>query len=210
MKIPNSLKWKATGNTLGEGGQGKVQQIVDKDNPDGDTFALKTLSPGKPQKAYERFYREINSIKKLDHPYIIKIFDHSNQEDTFHYYVMEYIEGARPLKALLTSSDNPYFKDVIKSLKLLNQIANAILAYDNTNIVHRDLSPANILILPDETIKIIDFGICQIEDHETVTLLDENIGTPNYRAPECEAGTDDEITIRADVYSAGKLVLCKN
>ena len=206
MKIPETLKWKGTGVTLGEGGQGVVQQVVNKEDQIGKTFALKALSTGKPAKAYERFYREIASIKQLDHPYIIKVIDHSEPDDTFNYYVMEYIEGAKPLGKLLNTPDNFFYGNVIKSLGLFSQVIRAILACDSIGVVHRDLSPSNILVLPDETIKVIDFGICQIEEYATVTLIDENIGTPNYRAPECEAGSDDHITSLSDVYSAGKIL----
>ena len=88
MKIPDTLKWKATGKTIGQGGQGVVQEVIDKENQDGTKYALKALSKGKPVEAYQRFYREIKAIKEINHPNIIKIIDHSNAGDDFNYYVM--------------------------------------------------------------------------------------------------------------------------
>ena len=188
MKIPDTLKWKATGRTLGQGGQGVVKEVIDKESQDGTKYALKTLSKGKPAEDYQRFYREIRAIKKLNHPHIIKIFDHSNEGDGFNFYVMEYLDDARPLAKVMQKEVNPFSRNALKSLKLFRQLAIVIKECESVNVLHRDLSPANILILPDENIKVIDFGICQIEGQDTITLVDENIGTPNYRAPECEFG----------------------
>jgi serine/threonine protein kinase len=63
-----------------------------------------------------------------------------------------------------------------------------------------------VLVLPDSSIRIIDFGLCQIPDGETITLAEEGVGTPNYMAPECEAGSLDEVSSKADLYSIGKLL----
>lgn len=60
----------------------------------------------------------------------------------------------------------------------------------NPQVVHRDINPKNILFAPDRTIRLIDFGICQIQDWTKATLVDEDVGTGNYTSPECEAGSD--------------------
>jgi serine/threonine protein kinase len=166
MKIPENLKWKKTGKTLGQGGQGQVFEVQDVTSKNGLTYAMKALSKNRPSKAYERFHREIKAIASLRHPYIIKIADFSSLEDDFQYYVMEIVQGAVPLQTILKSSDNPYLRNPIKSMKLFRQICEALLACEESEpcIVHRDLSPANVLIVPDGSIKIIDFGLCQIED----------------------------------------------
>lgn len=109
MKIPSSLKWKSTGQTLGQGGQASVVKVTDETGEISGTFALKGLSKGKPKQAYERFAREIETIKQLHHSSIIQIIDHSNPTDEFQFYVMEFAEGATSLKHLLNSSQNPYY-----------------------------------------------------------------------------------------------------
>ncbi len=205
MKVPETLKWKATGRTLGTGGQGEVYEVTNKGEESGQRYALKVLRKGRPKSAYDRFYREIATIKDIDHPNIITVIDHSEPGGEFDYYVMELLEGARPLSKLLGSADNPYYQDVTRSLELFKQIVSVVNLCER-RIVHRDLSPSNIMILPDGSIKIIDFGLCQIEGADRITLIDEDVGTVNYRAPECESGARGKIDSRADLYSAGKIL----
>ncbi len=206
MNIPETLKWQETGKTLGQGGQATVVEVIDKTTEDRKTYALKALSEGKPQKVYERFIREIDAIKKLNHPSIIKIVDHSEPNANFHYYVMELIPDAMNLKKRLLLKKNPFYLNPLKALGLFMQIAEMIKACEIIKITHRDLSPANILILPDDSIRVIDFGLCHIEDAQTITLNDEGVGTPNYMAPECESGAAGDITSSSDLYSAGKIL----
>jgi len=206
MKIPDSLKWKHTGKTLGQGGQAQILEVVDKTSDSTQTYALKPLGRNKPKQAYERFYREIQAIKAADHPYIIRIIDHSNEGDDFNFYVMELVPGAVSLKALIESGNNPFYRDALKSLSFFMKLVEVIIECDqNVRVVHRDLSPANVLILPDETIKVIDFGICQIEGAEAISLIDEGKGTIDYMAPECGSGATGQITSKADLYSAAKI-----
>jgi serine/threonine protein kinase len=134
------------------------------------------------------------------------LFDHSDPGDAFPFYVMEYIEGARPIKKLVGTSDNPFQGNALRALQFFQQLASAIHAWEQAKIVHRDLSPGNVLILPNGDIKVIDFGICQIDETETITLVDEGVGTPNYMAPECESGAGGSVKTWSDIYSAGKLL----
>lgn len=208
MKIPKNLKWQPTGKTLGQGGQAQVHLVKDKSEENSTLFALKALRKNGHGQAYDRFYREISAVKKLDHPNIIKIIDHSSPESDFHYYVMEYIEDALPLDKLIISDKNPFYNNPCKALQLFDQICLGIFECElsEPSIVHRDLCPSNILFLPNHSIKIIDFGICQIEENAPITLTDEGIGTINYMAPECESGSNESIKIGADLYSAGKIL----
>jgi len=214
MKIPDSLKWKHTGKTLGQGGQAQVLEVIDKTADSTQTYALKPLGRNKPKQAYERFYREIQAIKAANHPYIIRIIDHSNQGDDFNFYVMELLPGAVSLKTLIESGNNPFFRDALKSLSFFMKLVEVIIeceqklkvGEEDLKVVHRDLSPGNVLILPDETIKVIDFGICQIEGAEPVSLVDEAFGTIDYMAPECGSGAGGQITSKADLYSAAKIL----
>ena len=116
MKIPSDLKWQATDITIGKGGQATVIQVFDKNDDNHKPYALKALARGKPKKAYKRFIKEIEAIKNIDHPYIIKIIDHSDIDADFQYYVMEYLPGAISLKKLLNSPQNPFYKDSLEML----------------------------------------------------------------------------------------------
>jgi serine/threonine protein kinase len=208
MRIPKGLRWQPTGRTIGEGGQAQVREVEDSSGEFTGRYALKTLAKDKPRQAYERFYREITTIKALKHPYIIRVVDSSLPGGDFAYYVMEFIEGSIPLKIVLGSTENRFLSNPTAALDLFHKIAEAILACENNNpkIVHRDLSPDNVLLLPDGTIKIIDFGICQVADEKTITLTNEGVGTVNYMAPECESGATGEIGTHSDLYSAGKIL----
>lgn len=208
MKIPETIRWKSTGRTLGQGGQAQVQEVEDTKGEFPGKYALKALAKGKSQQAYERFFREVNAIKQLNHPYIVKVIDSSEPANDFHYYVMEYLEGARPLLKVIGSDDNPYYCNPLAAIDLFSMICQAISACEGNAppIVHRDLSPSNIILIPDGTIRIIDFGLCQSEGDETITLTDEGVGTINYMAPECESGAVGYIGTWSDLYSAGKIL----
>ena len=206
MKIPKTLRWQSSGSTLGQGGQGQVVVVTDSTGELSGEFALKGLTKGKPAKAYERFAREVEAIKQLDCPSIIKIVDHSQPGDDFQYYVMEFHPDAESLKKLMASGRNPFAGDCIKATEFFVRLVEAFAHWEELGFAHRDLSPANVLVLPDETIKIIDFGLCQMPENEAITLTDEGVGTQNYMAPECEAGAPEGITSIADLYSIGKLL----
>ncbi len=205
MTLPKDFKWKSIG-LLGRGGQSTVHEVEDKTGTLPGHYALKPLHKRASPKAYERFYREISAITKLDHPGVVKIVEHSEREDAFHYYVMEMVPGATALSSLLNTDQNPFSHDAAKSLRLFWQLADVIAVANRAGVVHRDLKPANILILPNHSAKVIDFGICQIEGATHITLVDERVGAINYMAPECESGAEGEISFKSDLYSAGKVL----
>jgi serine/threonine protein kinase len=199
-------KWKKTGSTLGQGGQGAVYEVVKIDNPDGPRYAMKIIGKSRPPKAVERFHREIEALKKLNHPNILRVIDHSDISSEEHFLVVELLEKADTLRTLLQDRKSPCFANPLKGLDFFSVLLDVIGECAKHGIVHRDLSPANVLFLPDGNIKVIDFGLCQFEDAQRMTLIDEGVGTPNYMAPETESGSDQEITFKADLYSAGKLL----
>ena len=208
MKIPHNLPWRSTGITLGRGGQGDVQLVTSKEEPQGPEYALKILRNVGSRQARERFRREIEVVKTLESPAIIKVIDHSQEDDKFQFYVMEYHEGAKNLGSIIFSDSNPYDGDIMRSLDLFEQIISAVRSCRMAKppIVHRDINPQNILVLADHTIRLIDFGVCQIQDGTIITMVDENIGARNYTSPECEAGYDTDIDSRSDIYSASKVL----
>ena len=133
---------------------------------------------------------------------------HAESDASFQFHVMEYHKSAKTLDNVIFSESNPFHGDVLKSLAMFEQIIAAISVCEahEPTIVHRDVNPSNVLLLPDSTIRLIDFGICQIQDGTVVTLIDENVGTRNYTSPECEAGDDGAIDVHSDIYSAAKVL----
>jgi serine/threonine protein kinase len=208
MKIPETIPWVPTGKTLGSGGQAEVYLVTRRDQSDSRNFALKVLKHVDSKQARDRFAREIEAVKILDSPFIAKIIDHSKPEDSFQYYTMEYYEGARSLANIVFSGLNPFHGNTLKCLDIFESLVMCIQACElaKPQIIHRDINPKNILVLPDGSIRLIDFGICQIQDGQVLTLVDEDVGTRNYTAPECESGNDTEIGIHSDLYSAGKVL----
>ncbi len=166
MKIPDSVPWRSTGRTLGSGGQGDVHLVTRRDQPEGARYALKALRNVQSRQARERFRREIEAVKHLDHPAIANIIDQSEPDDPFQFYVMEYYEGAKTLASVIFSDLNPYRGKAIKCLYLFEQIVLAIRACEQASpqVIHRDINPKNILLLPDGTLRVIDFGVCQFQD----------------------------------------------
>lgn len=209
MKIPEELEWQATNKTLGTGGQADVRLVTKRGADDGSTYAMKVLRNVASRQARQRFVQEISTIMSIDHPSIVKILDHSEENDEFQYYVMKHYEDANTLqKVISTQETNPYHGNALKSLELFENIILAIRAYEPSshNIVHRDINPKNILVLRDSSICLIDFGICQFVDGETITLTDEAVGTRNYTAPECEQVINYPVAIYSDIYSAAKVL----
>lgn len=177
--LPEELKWKLIEDKpLGEGGQGYVYKVIDKENPSEPPRAIKLLKNDVSEQVLSRFHREIEATQRIDHPNIIRILDHSAPNATFNYYVMEFFEGAQALKTILRKSS--FRNNVAQGLRLFRTLVNVIRACDDAHVVHRDLSPGNVLILEDKSIKVIDFGICQIEGHSRITLTDEKLGTVLY------------------------------
>ena len=208
MRFPPDFFWKPTGETLGRGGQGDVHIVTGENSPDGPKYALKVLRNTASPQALKRFREEIKAVTNLSDPSIIQIIEYSQENAPFQYYVMEYFEGAKSLDKKLFSGQNPFHGDALASLDLFEKIIWAIKACSEHSppIVHRDINPKNILVLTDGSIRLIDFGICLIEDGEMITLTDEDVGTRNYTSPECESGSESAISVRSDIYSASKVL----
>ena len=209
--IPESVPWKSTGKTLGSGGQSSVYEVKttvsNRFKP--GKFALKELKNVRSKQAEERFLREIEAIKQIEDPRIVKIIDHHNKKDSFLYYVMPYYEDIVSLEKLIFSSDSVFQDNPKLCLKFIAECAEALhKVHEHENkIVHRDLKPANILYNAKTKIPlIIDFGCCQMEGDRKITLVDEGVGTQNYMAPECESGASGEVTFKSDIYSLGKIL----
>jgi serine/threonine protein kinase len=209
--IPESVPWKRTGITLGGGGQSSVYEVetTDPSRFPAGKYAMKELRNVHSNQAKQRFLQEIEVVKKIDDPRIVKIIDHHKEDDSFLYYVMPYDKNFIPLDRLIFSSDSIFRNDPKTCLTFIAKCAESLhkVHEHESKIVHRDLNPANILCnTKTQEPLIIDFGCCQIEGDHTITLVDEGVGTPNYMAPECEVGAAGEGTSKSDIYSLGKIL----
>ena len=209
--IPDSVPWKRTGRTLGSGGQSSVYEVETKvlSRFPAGKCAMKELRNVRSDQAKQRFLREIEAVKKIQDPRIVKVIDHHKEDDSFLYYVMPYDKAFTTLEKLIFSPDSVFRANPKSCLAFTAECAEALhqVHQHENRIVHRDLKPGNMLY-NRKTRKplIIDFGCCQMEGDRKITLVDEGVGTQNYMAPECESGASGEVTFKSDIYSLGKIL----
>ncbi|MBQ5417887.1 MAG: serine/threonine protein kinase, partial [Oscillospiraceae bacterium] len=143
-----------------------------------------------------RFRNESKAIAVLSHPNIVKIYDVGFTEK-MQFIVMEYIDGIT-LKEFIEQQGSLKWKDAVY---FIIQILRALQHAHDRGIVHRDIKPQNIMLFPDGTIKVMDFGIARFAREEGKTMTDKAIGSVHYISPEQAKG--DVTDERSDIYSVG-------
>jgi serine/threonine protein kinase len=200
-------RWKHVGSEpLGRGGQSIVYRVVDRTGEFPGEYALKNvLNPNR----HERFKAEIEAVKGLHHPNIIKLIDHSaladgDQVPEKQYLVTPIANGG----SLSTPSRLSLYKGELGSvLQIAKQIGTALAAAHANKVIHRDIKPENILFTGHgHELWLSDFGICLIRDRERATETAEIVGPRSFMAPELEEGGKLDVTPAADIYSFGKVI----
>ncbi len=184
---------------IGIGGMADVYKATDiMENKTVAVKILKTEFAGN-EDFIRRFRNESKAIAVLSHPNIVKIFD-VGFTDKIQYIVMEYIDGIT-LKEFMEQQSVLKWKDAIH---FTIQILRALQHAHDRGIVHRDIKPQNIMLFPDGTIKVMDFGIARFSREEGKTLSDKTIGSVHYISPEQARGdiTDE----KSDIYSVGAML----
>lgn len=181
---------------IGVGGMSVVYKAYD--NVDDRIVAVKILKDEYSNDAdfLRRFKNESKAIAVLSHPNIVKVYDVSFGEKV-QYIVMEYVDGIT-LKEYIQKQHIITWNDAVF---FTTQILRALQHAHDKGIVHRDIKPQNIILLPSGNIKVTDFGIARFSRTETKTLTENAIGSVHYISPEQAKGefTDE----RADIYSVG-------
>jgi serine/threonine protein kinase len=144
----------------------------------------------------ERFYREARAAGLLSHPNIVTIFE-AGEHNGRHFIAMEYLEG-QTLRDLL-EKEGKLSPD--RAGEIAREVCSALSYAHENGVVHRDIKPDNIQILPNGQIKITDFGIARILEEPNLTADGQVFGTPSYMAPEQVAGKP--IDSRTDLFSLG-------
>ena len=187
---------------IGAGGMGEVYLARDE-HLDRDV-ALKVLPAGllADERARRQFRREALALSRLNHPNIATVHDFATFDGT-DVLVMEYVAGQSMSDRLATGAVR---ED--EAVRLATQLAEGLAAAHANGVLHRDLKPGNLHILPDGRLKILDFGLATLrqpagQEEETRTLATAGIvtGTLPYMAPEQVRG--DPTDARADLYAAG-------
>lgn len=143
-----------------------------------------------------RFRNESKAIALLSHPNIVKIYD-VGFTDKLQFIVMEYIDGIA-LTEYISKQGVLKWKDVVH---FTMQILKALQHAHDRGIVHRDIKPQNVMLLPDGTIKVMDFGIARFNRETDKTMSEKAIGSVHYISPEQARG--DVTDERSDIYSIG-------
>jgi serine/threonine-protein kinase len=146
---------------------------------------------------YDRFNREEEIGKKLDHPGVVKVFD--DEDRSRRYMVLEWVDG-RLLRQIL--NEQKKFPPE-RAIRITLALCKALDYIHSEGVVHRDLKPENIMVGPDDQVKLIDFGIAANAGSRRLTFakLTEAMGTPDYISPEQVKGKRGDQ--RSDIYSLG-------
>ncbi|HVX65717.1 MAG TPA: protein kinase [Bryobacteraceae bacterium] len=192
--------------SIGEGGMGSVYQAVRDDDQFRKVVAIKLVKPGMDSDfVLGRFHKERQILAHLDHPNIAKVFDAGTTPGGRPYFVMEFIPGL-PIDEYCDQKG----LSVSERLRLFRQVCSAVQYAHQNLIVHRDLKPNNILVTPEGTPKLLDFGIAKLLDADTGspesarTMTLHRVMTPDYASPEQVRG--EAITTASDIYSLGVML----
>ncbi len=144
----------------------------------------------------EKFRKEAHAIAMLTHPNIVGVYD-IGTEQGLEYMVKEYVDGLT-LKEYIQRRHHMNSDEIVKvSLK----IAEALKAAHESNIIHRDIKPQNVLVTPKGEVKVTDFGIAKFTNSGTITDHKETMGSVHYLSPEQARGLP--VDERSDLYSLG-------
>ncbi len=175
---------------LGKGGQGVV--YLAHDPKLGREVAIKTLVRG--GRSAERLVNEARNVARLDHPGIVPLYEIEFAQDLPH-LVYQFAQGT-PLKALIETSERP---PVHRLVRIMIQLLEAMAYAHGQGILHRDLSPANVLVDEHDRPRILDFGVSIVIAAAAAT--NGIVGTVNYLPPESIA--NGTVGPYSDVYSLG-------
>jgi non-specific serine/threonine protein kinase len=185
---------------LGRGGMGEVYRATDTQTD--ELVAVKALNSEVVARApdlVERFVREGEALRQLNHPNIVRMIA-AMQEQGQHYLIVEYVSGGSLADMLaaqgrLTST---------RVMQIALEVADALTRAHHLGIIHRDLKPANVLLAEDGTPRLADFGIAHVESDQRLTLTGVLMGTMDYLSPEvCQGMPPDE---RADIWAFGVML----
>jgi len=205
---PRQIGPYRTVQEIGEGGMGTVFLAERSDGEFKQRVALKVIrEESRGTEALDRFRRERQILARLDHPNIAHLLDGGVDERGRPYFALELVEGIR-----ITDYCDQNRLQLEQRIDLVITVAEAVQHAHQSLVVHRDIKPSNILVTPQGTVKLLDFGIAKVLDPATggeatdtdVTQTIHRRLTPQYASPEQLAG--DPITTATDVFQLGLLL----
>jgi len=203
--IPQQFREYEILDIIGEGGMGEVYKArhiyLDEDR------AIKVIRRSMIKKedqeeTIDRFIQEAKILTRLRHPNVVLLYDFGILKQDVLFMVMEYINGESVLSLLRRQERIP----IDQSIRIIREAALGLHCAHQQGIIHRDVSPDNLLIVRQEgskaIVKVIDFGIAKILLKQTINRLDSFLGKPQYCSPE-QVTKGAEVDHRADIYSLG-------
>ncbi len=206
MKTPEYLGRYKIGKMIGHGGMGVIYSA--KDDLIGREVAIKIIDISDKSrsvnlaKVIERqFEQEMRISGQLSNHNVVTIYD-AGSESSFHYLVMELLDGTTIDKMLRDDEPGP---EIRQKLEILIQIGQALHYAHQRGIVHRDIKPSNIMALNNGQVKIMDFGVAYAVDKSDIELKEEQLnivgGTPYYMSP--EQINRSKVDSKSDLFSLG-------
>lgn len=184
---------------IGAGGMGNV--YLARHETSGEVVAVKELPASLARETgfIHRFNREIEAMRKLKSPNIVKLLDSGSDEETY-YYAMEYIDGETITARLRREKRIPWQEAV----EISRQICVGLKHAHDAGVVHRDLKPSNLMLTKEGVVKIADFGVAQVFAADRLTSTGGVIGTAEFMSPEQVTGSRTDK--RSDLYSLGAVL----
>jgi serine/threonine protein kinase len=182
---------------IASGGMGDVWRCVD--DVLGRTVAVKILLPSLLEEPgfTERFRVEARTMATINHPGVVDIYDYGSDPAAGAYLVMEYVEG----DALSRTLARVGRLTPARTMALVAQAADALHAAHEMGVVHRDVKPGNLLVRPNGTLVLTDFGIARSAGAAQLTAAGSVLGTASYISPEQAMG--EQATRLSDIYALG-------
>ncbi len=186
-------------SALGRGAMGTVYKA---ENQDGAFVAIKVLSPSwaRNPEIVKQFLGEAVLIRKMDHPNIVRLIDTVQDSDTY-CIVMEHVEGPSLSRAVARGAFS-----IGAIVQIIIQVGKALEHAHHKGIIHRDITPRNILLQSDGTPKLVDFGTALLRRGTTTENQGVTAGTPIYMSPEQAGGNLELQDGRTDIYSLGTVL----
>jgi serine/threonine-protein kinase len=185
-------------SVLGEGGMGSVYRTHDRELD--DDVALKCLRQelGHDEATAALLKEEIKLARMITHVNVVRVYDVGEAEGR-RFFTMEYVRG-QTLRELIDRSGGGL--PVTPALQIAKQVCRGLSAVHKAGIVHGDLKPQNVMVLPNGVAKLMDFGVARVRSRRGAAQTTG--GTPLYMSPEQARGA--EIDDRSDIYAAGLLM----
>jgi len=202
VSLPAQLGRYRLLRSLGQGGMGAVWVAFDSRLQREVALKIPLVNATANAAVIERFQREARLAASIEHPNFCSVHD-VGEDQGYHFYVMPIIPG-KPLTAHWQMGE-PWPLETAAAL--IMALASALAELHARGIIHRDLKPANVMVKPDGSVVLMDFGLARsVRSNDALTGTGQALGTPSYMAPAQVANDDKNVGPAADVWALGVML----